>query len=199
MTQNYVIAATSIGKQRIYVGWNKYFASLTSVLRPWWNSHENRWFKIFFVLGGCLSFTANGLLCFNDTVVIPAAFHPAKFDDLHSGHVDVDTMRLFELLSCWFRQLDSAILRTFKTCENCLHKIPFESRERLLWLSLCKARQLAHANCCGTIIYMFPFRIIFHIGSKYMKSSAAKFTETVMWKRSCSVCVTYGRCYSAYC
>ena len=102
-----------------------------------------------------LSFTSDGLLCFQDRISIPPSLCRKVLSDLHSGHLGVDKMKSLARLTCWWPEIDADIIRIAKSCDKCVHKIHSQSSKWTPWSITCEIWQHIHADYCGPFLDKF--------------------------------------------
>lgn len=165
----------------------KYFAPIFSALRRGWTQHERRRFPAFYCRRESLSLTPDGLLCFEDRVVIPPTLRSAVLADLHSGHLGVDKMKSLARLSCWWPEMDADIKHTAKNCVGCVHKVHAKHSQWYPWPVTCETFQRVHADYCGPFLGKYYALIVIDAYSRWPEvfltsSPSAEFTQQALRK-----------------
>ncbi|KER24566.1 hypothetical protein T265_07798 [Opisthorchis viverrini] len=165
----------------------KYFSSVISALRRGWTHQERRRFPAFYARRDSLALTPDGLLCYNDRVVIPPTHRSAILSDLHSGHLGIDKMKSLARLTCWWPELDADIARTAKDCMNCTHKIHSKSSKWIPWPLSCETWQRIHADYCGPFLNKYYALVVVDSYSRWTEvflttSPSSEFTQYALRK-----------------
>ncbi|VDP88191.1 unnamed protein product [Echinostoma caproni] len=68
-----------------------------------------------------ISVTYDGVLCYNDRMIVNPTLRTAVLNDLHSGHLGIEKMKSLARLTCWWSELNHELNRVAKSCAECVH------------------------------------------------------------------------------
>ena len=156
-------------------------------MRKSWNNADKKKLPHFYSRRDDLGSTPEGLLCYQDRIVVPPVLRKSVLDDLHSGHLGVDKMKSLARNSCWWPELEADIRRTAARCDGCLHKLPSRPSKWSPWPGSCEPWQRIHADYCGPFLGKYYALVVIDSFSRWPEvflttSANADFTKAVFRK-----------------
>lgn len=108
MVQNFVLT-----------GWPKYIAKVPPVAKPYYTNRHSLT-------------VSNGLVLYNDRIVMPQQLRPEILQRIHDGHQGIVKCRERAKCSVWWPGLSTEIKQMVSTCTHCQESRPSQKREPLL-------------------------------------------------------------------
>ncbi|MBM6549361.1 RNase H-like domain-containing protein, partial [Streptococcus dysgalactiae] len=145
----------------------KYFGSVISAVKRGWSVSSKKKFPQFYARRDELGVTPEGLLCWNDRVVIPPTLRSAILEDLHSGHLGVQKMKSLARCLCWWPEIDADIRRKAIQCPGCQHKVLRQPSKWTPWPLSCEPWQRVHMDYCGPFLQKYYALVVIDSYSKW--------------------------------
>lgn len=143
------------------------YGPVISGLRNGWSQSARKKFPVLHAKRHDLSFQADGILLFNDRVLIPPACRQAMLTHLHVGHLGRDKMKSLARMLCWWPSIDNDIATFCRFCERCRQTKPVTHPSWTPWPVTFQAMQRVHVDYCGPFLHTYYALVIEDSYSKY--------------------------------
>ena len=183
-TDSYFVSPLPINRNTIISETKLAYGPVLSALRNGWSSSARKRFKEFYVKREELSCQADGILLFNDLVVVPPTCRDAFLHHLHIGHLGRDKMKSLARLFCWWPTINNDILTFCKQCEPCRRVKPRTHNNWTPWPVTFRPMQRIHVDFCGPFLGRYHALVIEDSYSKYPEvfvTTSAPTSEFTIW------------------
>ena len=158
------------------------YGSILSSLRNGWSTSSRKRFPSFYAKREDISSQADGVLLYNDRIIIPPTCREAMLNHLHIGHLGRDKMKSLARMLCWWPSINNDISTFAKDCQKCSSNKTSSHPNWTPWPVTYKVMQRIHVDYCGPFLGKHYALIIEDSYSKYPEvflttSASASFSK----------------------
>lgn len=158
------------------------YGTVMSSISKGWSSSARKRFPILFSKRDRLSTQADGVLLFDDRIVVPPVCREALLSHIHMGHLGRDKMISLARMLCWWPSIQNDIASYARSCTNCASSKSKTHPNWTPWPVTYRPMQRIHMDFCGPFLQHHYALVIEDSYSKYPEvffttSASAAFTQ----------------------
>jgi len=161
-----------------------FYGSVLRSMRGGWSIKARRQHRDLFCKREDLSVSADGVLSYQDRIVIPPILRNDLLQHLHGSHLGRDKMLSMARTLCWWPELNNDVAAYARQCKQCsLHQVVPTTHTS--WPFTYKPMQRIHVDYCGPFIGGYYALVIIDSYSKYPQvylstTTDASFTKSAL-------------------